>query len=322
LHSILRILVISLFYQEKEEEDAKLEQPYNPVLGMPLSKWVEINVVDPLTDSRHSLLREAGVELFRQRDRKASDSPPEGKVASQVAASLHQYPSALAAMTALLQIRLHKIDMGSLIKTPNELFLSEEEWAGKSFKERRKERKNSTLESQPSSPSYPEDAMEVEEPEQTWAGVDASLVEDRANGRLSSYEQEGPEELNEVLDYVAKAIMELDQWNRAERNASTKPGSKSGLTNGTSDVHKSPSNANTEVQKEDATANGVKEEPDTAEGSAAVPEASMEDPKIRNLRLNLLALAKRAPLDTIARLPKDLVPEHIRHFVPTLGSSG
>ncbi len=49
--------------------------------------------------------------------------------------------------------------------------------------------------------------------------------------------------------------------------------------------------------------------------------ASVPDAALRSLRLNLLALAKRAPLDTIARLPKDLVPEHIRHFVPTLGST-
>ncbi|KAJ6510823.1 hypothetical protein C8R45DRAFT_858814 [Mycena sanguinolenta] len=43
-----------------------------------------------------------------------------------------------------------------------------------------------------------------------------------------------------------------------------------------------------------------------------------ENAMVRNLRLNLLALAKRAPLDTIAQLPVDLVPEHIRQFVPTL----
>jgi len=41
-----------------------------------------------------------------------------------------------------------------------------------------------------------------------------------------------------------------------------------------------------------------------------------EDPRLRDLRLNLLALAKRAPLDKIQRLPAELVPEHIRHYVP------
>jgi len=43
-----------------------------------------------------------------------------------------------------------------------------------------------------------------------------------------------------------------------------------------------------------------------------------EDARLRELRLNLLSLAKRAPLDKIARLPADLVPENIRRFVPTL----
>lgn len=43
-----------------------------------------------------------------------------------------------------------------------------------------------------------------------------------------------------------------------------------------------------------------------------------EDARLRELRLNLLALAKRAPLDKIQRLPAELVPEHIRHFVPTV----
>jgi len=43
-----------------------------------------------------------------------------------------------------------------------------------------------------------------------------------------------------------------------------------------------------------------------------------EDARLRALRLNLLALAKRAPLDKIQRLPPELVPEHIRHFVPTI----
>lgn len=43
-----------------------------------------------------------------------------------------------------------------------------------------------------------------------------------------------------------------------------------------------------------------------------------EDPLIRRLRMNLLAVAKRAPIDKIAHLPADLVPAHIRHIVPTL----
>ena len=42
-----------------------------------------------------------------------------------------------------------------------------------------------------------------------------------------------------------------------------------------------------------------------------------EDPVLKKLRLNLLALAKRAPLDQIMKLPPELVPAHLRHIVPT-----
>ncbi|KZT30051.1 Bromodomain-domain-containing protein [Neolentinus lepideus HHB14362 ss-1] len=62
------------------------------------------------------------------------------------------------------------------------------------------------------------------------------------------------------------------------------------------------------------------EERRKATGSVVIGEGVLEDPTVRKLRLSLLALAKRAPLDKIARLPPDLVPAHIRHVVPTLGS--
>lgn len=37
-----------------------------------------------------------------------------------------------------------------------------------------------------------------------------------------------------------------------------------------------------------------------------------EDPLMKQLRLNLLALVKRAPLDQIAKLPQDLLHERSR----------
>ncbi|CAL1702885.1 unnamed protein product [Somion occarium] len=49
-------------------------------------------------------------------------------------------------------------------------------------------------------------------------------------------------------------------------------------------------------------------------------KSDKEERLLKKLRLNLLALAKRAPLDTVARLPADLVPEHIRPYIPTLAS--
>jgi bromodomain-containing protein 7/9 len=261
---------------------------------MPLAKWVEVNIVDPLTQGRHSLIRETALELARPHDSGAvssskpilssgppGQSPPlylsnlptdprAGTIPTQILASLHFFPPLLLALSSLAHIKTQKIDMGSLIKTPNELFVSEEEWFGKGIKERKAKAKGQ-------SGAAEEDKMNVDESATTAAGVGVDIlhgpkaVKDPDEPRATEYEMEGPEELSEVLDYVAGVIVELDKRTRVDGN-------------------------------------GVKRGPES------------EDPLTRNLRLNLLALAKRAPLDTIARLPMDLVPEHIRHFVPTLAT--
>ncbi|KAG1769053.1 hypothetical protein EV702DRAFT_1142718 [Suillus placidus] len=59
---------------------------------------------------------------------------------------------------------------------------------------------------------------------------------------------------------------------------------------------------------------GVKVEEDDAMDI----DRAEEDPVAKKLRLTLLALAKRAPLDKIAPLPAALVPAHIRKIVPTI----
>jgi bromodomain-containing protein 7 len=256
---------------------------------MPLAKWVEVNIVDPLTQGRHSLIRETALELARLPDDAVSSSKPTvssgpgqspplhlsnlptdpraGTIPTQILASLHFFPPLLLALSSLAHIKMQKIDMGSLIKTPNELFVSEEEWFGKGIKERKAKAKGAVEGNE-------EEKMNVDESATTAAGVGVDNLkavkeeEDAPKPRATEYEMEGPEELSEVLDYVAGVIVELDKRTRVNEN-------------------------------------GVKES---------------EDALTRNLRLNLLALAKRAPLDTIARLPMDLVPEHIRHFVPTLAT--
>ena len=278
---------------------------YNPELGMSLAKWVEVNIVDPLTQGRHSLIRETALELVRLHDDAVSSSkltlssgpgqsapplhlspnlPPDpraGTIHTQILASLHFFPPLLLALSSLAHIKTQKIDMGSLIKTPNELFVSEEEWFGKGIKERKAKTKGQSGGAE----GNEEDKMSVDESAKT-VGDDILLgpkavkeEEEEApdvisKPRAMEYEVEGPEELSEVLDYVAGVIVELDKRTRVNGN-------------------------------------GVKRNLESSES---------EDPLTRNLRLNLLALAKRAPLDTIARLPMDLVPEHIRHFVPTLAT--
>lgn len=69
-------------------------------------------------------------------------------------------------------------------------------------------------------------------------------------------------------------------------------------------------------------ADGMDVDPDAHSSPLASPPKpepesdTEEDPMVKRLRMNLLALAKRAPLDKIAKLPVELVPEHIRAIVP------
>ncbi|KAH9017886.1 hypothetical protein EDB84DRAFT_1520625 [Lactarius hengduanensis] len=53
-----------------------------------------------------------------------------------------------------------------------------------------------------------------------------------------------------------------------------------------------------------------------APGEADEKERDLET----ELRMNLIALAKRAPLDQIAKIPQELVPPHLRHVIPTIGN--
>jgi len=229
------------------------------------------------------------------------------KISAQVATSLYVSPAATQALSTLLQIRTHKIDMGALIHTPAELFLSEEEWAGKAFKEQLRTQSQSQKEKK----NIIQGAEgETEEPDRNWMDVDA--IEGVGNKVESGYELEGPEEMNHVLDYVAGVIIDLDRNIREGRGLGSMMGDEKSTMEG---------NLGAEGTGDDDM-NMMKEEMAEAEAeSLSEPSSRPEDPVLRNLRLNLLALAKRAPLDTIARLPKDLVPEHIRHFVPTLGTS-
>ncbi|THU95386.1 hypothetical protein K435DRAFT_798178 [Dendrothele bispora CBS 962.96] len=196
-----------------------------------LARWAQENVLDPLTDGRHSLLRETALLLALRAGGKYQTSD---EVSVQLNKSLDTFPSATQALQTLLQIRTHKIDMGALIKVPEELFQSEQVWAGRDIKAKQ---------------------MAKNSPE--------------SGGQPISYELESNEDLNQVLAYVADAI---------------------------SDQSKSTVTA---IKAEDS-------------------EASSEDSVMRKIRLNLLALAKRAPIDTIARVPKDMVPEHIRQYIPTV----
>ncbi|TFK72282.1 hypothetical protein BDN72DRAFT_816254 [Pluteus cervinus] len=278
---------------------------FNPDLGMPLADWVERHVVDDLTEGRHALIRHAALQLatFKSKDRLREDVKPVDEVhpsvPTQVATSLNVYPLAMTALSVLLQIRGHKIDMGALIKTPDELFLSEEEWAGKVFRERRKAQAQAKVNGTPG--------------DGTTSGSE--------HNPNSEFQLEATEELDQVLQYVAKGLMEVNQKLQSEQANPMGKRTLNGTGNKQTDLtggvghHVGENGGGGGPAVVDSSTSGV------GVGGPNSSYFSAEDPVIRNLRLNLLALAKRAPLDSIARLPKDLVPEHIRHFVPTLGTA-
>ncbi|KAF9042012.1 hypothetical protein BDZ89DRAFT_1128700 [Hymenopellis radicata] len=177
-------------------------------LGMPLARWVERNVLDPLTDGQHSILKETARLLVEPPVKQEPSKPDSAKLMAHIRASEYIYP--------LIHLQSEKIDMASLIHDPDEIFRSEEEWEGKKFK--------------------------------------------KDNGPSI----ETPDELKQVLEYVEAALMRL-------------------------------------IKAPDP---GVK------------VEESGEDEELRRIRLNLLALVKRAPVDLIAPLPKQLAHEKIRSMVP------
>lgn len=240
---------------------------------MPLAKWVEKNLVDTLTEGRHTLLgktadalarpyqvKHPSTQEFKPHERPESEFPSvadPAAIAHQVSLSLYTYPFVSTTLSALRQISTHNIDMGALIRAPEELFASEEAWAGKEWKRRRIEK------------------LGLE-------GLSGKGVED-------GMAYEGPDMLMHVLDHTASVILEHDRKRREGGDITA------------------------EILQEHQY---KLEEVPPPNGSSLTQD---ESPELLNLRLNLLALAKRAPLDTIARLPADLVPAHIRCYVPTLG---
>ncbi|KAJ3733568.1 hypothetical protein DFJ43DRAFT_1023331 [Lentinula guzmanii] len=220
-------------------------------LGMPLAKWVETNVIDPLTGNRHSLLREVAQQLSKSHT--AQDLKANSPISSQISRSLYVYPRAHSILQLLLQLRTHTIDMGSLIRSPDEIYQSEKEWFGNvaSGEQIKKE-----------------DSMDVDTQDST-----------NTSTTLGTMEQ-----LNRVFSYVANAITTLDRQKRAQNSVGGE--------------------------------NQIK-----VDASTATAANLQEDLVLRNIRLNLLALAKRAPLDTVALLPRELIPEQIRHVIPTLATS-
>lgn len=208
----------------------------------------------------------------------ASSPPPPTHIISQIDLSLHQYPQLSHSLNELKKVTSESIDMAALIRLPAELFLSENEWAGARWKE--EAAKRAEEEKARSMGLWGVDGRGASE---YLAFAIKSHQEAQAQGindGSNGYINEEPEMLQYVMDHAAKAIIALDARREAGDLKLRSPSDDMG-------------------RAEDTT-------------------QAVEDAGLRELRLNLLALAKRAPLDKIRRLPVELVPEHIRHVVPTL----
>jgi bromodomain-containing protein 7/9 len=288
---------------------------------MPLADYVRTRVIGPLTGGMHELLYQAGLSLS------FGDPGPSIAASSQAHTFLKDdvsdrvkiTESIHPALSHLLGVLKQQIDMACLIRRPDEIYESEKAWVGGAGraarlpggqthqerggldgdeKEEEDERGEVTLgheaDKLPAVNGHPVgDKLHAAEDDPTNAiaeplgsAPDAITAEDP---RAVAEPNESQEVLQGVLDYVARAILEFDQRIRDGKTLDVKGGGER---------HGSAFESNVK-----------------SEGEPTAQD--FEDPMLKMIRLNLLALSKRAPLDKIARLPKELVPVHIRQFVPT-----
>ncbi|KAH9940042.1 uncharacterized protein BXZ73DRAFT_43030 [Epithele typhae] len=328
------------------------EPPTYDDLGMPVARWVEENVVNPLTAGRHRILHDAAKMLNnlpltpplspRSTPPPSTSAPPTSPdpttthikaepslltsvpaappfdVARQIDLSLHTHPATARALAHFRAVLAGKIDLPSLIRAPDELFCAEDVWAGRAYREKRRKEMDDAFARDPgqNAAAYLQWAIaEHREAEASAGGAEAPAGARGAAGA-------GADEAGMLAYALEVATQEIERLVReghvrpaADGPAQTEPpsGDAAASTAPASDGQQVGADADGDVvmktgAEEAATADGIK---------AQAPAAAVEDAVLKQLRLNLLALAKRAPLDQIMKLPPELVPAHLRHIVPT-----
>ncbi|EJC99522.1 uncharacterized protein FOMMEDRAFT_128149 [Fomitiporia mediterranea MF3/22] len=253
-------------------------------LGMPLAQWVASRIVDPLTLGNHATLRAAAETLARANAYGQKDGLEEASahashaIARYLALTREDKSSVMEQLRELegLADPGVQIDISSLLRKPEELFLAENEWTG---------REREQQQNQPSGDG------------------------------ISAESAPAPITITSAGTGVA-ALLGLGL-------ASTLPGQSNvpdiALASGASSAIEHALNASGEALRELGRRTLVQER-DGIKHETEDDVGDVEDPLMRRTRLTLIALAKRAPIDRIARLPPELVPVHIRHIVPTIGS--
>ncbi|KAI0086056.1 hypothetical protein BDY19DRAFT_895580 [Irpex rosettiformis] len=121
-----------------DNSDAELQIVDNrssTTLGMPLAQYVQETVLDPITEGRHRLIREASERLWNP------TKPVDPSVAERVDFSLHRLPKAARELVELRKVYAQQIDMAALLRKREELFLTDDDWAGKQFAEVQKQKR-------------------------------------------------------------------------------------------------------------------------------------------------------------------------------------
>ena len=248
-------------------EDVDRKPPSTPLenlgealpLGVPLTRYVEDNLVDMVTRGRHRWLRDV---LFPAAVDPASASPRGDGPPSSFCSRMSALPGAARAAASFKAWAAEQLDMAALIRKPEEL---------------------------------------------------------AKEGDLEGGPAEGGEQANieRALMWGVKVIEQLGGHANGDW-----PGDERGCVDeGVRVKEEVVEDARVaEEEEEEATMDVDPDLDSNPPQSQAKPEPDAdteEDPLIKRLRMNLLALAKRAPLDMIAKLPVELVPESIRAIVPT-----
>ncbi len=285
-------------------------------------------MLDPLTGGRHRVLCDAarilnGLPLTPPQTppstsfallgtTSASPPPVPVDIPRQIDLSLHAYPAASRALETLRAIHTDKIDLPALINTQDELFHAEDVWAGREYREKRKREMDEALARDPekNAAAYLQWAIaEHREAEaSTGSGAGAAgtgIVEDAA---MLAYALEVA--ADEIARFARGGGATAGGGGAVDGQAKEERGvlavGQAGGTDADGDV----------VMKTEDEDGGTAAR--ASNGAPSEPQVEAEDPIMKKLRLNLLALAKRAPLDQIMKLPSELVPAHLRHIVPTV----
>ena len=176
----------------KPPRDHSVSDPLDG-LGMSLADWVVDNVVDPLTDGRHRLLRETASHL-------ETPQADYTEVSELVDRSLRLLPQAAQDLVALKAMSGTLLDMASLIRKPDELFIADDVWAGASYMEEQRRQREEEREK----------AL-VESPAKNAAEYLAFAIQSHKEAESPRPKPafEGPDVLLHALDWSADVIEEF-----------------------------------------------------------------------------------------------------------------